>query len=58
MANQNVNPDALASKTFIVTVVGAILYIAVVFAFVIGGNAQEPGGQLEPGQAIAGPQGH
>ena len=58
MANQNVNPDALASKTFIVTVVGAILYIAVVFAFVIAGNAQEPGGQNEPGHHTAAPQGH
>jgi hypothetical protein len=43
MANPNVNPDALASKTFIVTVLGAILYISVVFAFVIARNASEPG---------------
>ena len=43
MANQNVNPDALASKTFVVTMLGAILYIVVVFSFVIAGNAHEPG---------------
>ena len=41
MAKQDVSPDALASKTFIVTMLGAILYIAVVFAFVIFGNRRD-----------------
>jgi hypothetical protein len=41
MAKQDVNPDALASKTFAVTIVGALLYIAVVFAFVIFGNRRD-----------------
>jgi len=48
MAKQNVDPDALASKTFIVTVLGAILYIAVVFIFVIAGNEKSTG---EPQEA-------
>jgi hypothetical protein len=38
MAKQDITPDSLAKKTFFVTVVGAILYITVVFVFVIGGN--------------------
>jgi len=41
MAKQDVNPDALASKTFIVTMLGAILYITVVFVFVIFGNRRD-----------------
>jgi len=60
MAKSNVNPDALASKTFVVTILGALLYIAVVFAFVIAGNAHEPGATTtEPAvfNATAG-QGH
>jgi hypothetical protein len=43
MAKQNVDPDALASKTFAVTILGAILYIAVVFIFVIANNAETTG---------------
>ena len=43
MAKQNVDPDALASKTFAVTILGAILYIAVVFIFVIANNAKTTG---------------
>lgn len=43
MAKQNVDPDALATKTFAVTVLGAILYIAVVFIFVIANNAKTTG---------------
>jgi hypothetical protein len=35
------NPDVLAAKTFYITIVGAIIYIAVVFTFVIGGNRRE-----------------
>jgi hypothetical protein len=41
MAKLNINPDSLAAKTFLMTVVGAVLYITVVFAFVIGGNRRE-----------------
>lgn len=41
MAKVDVNPDALASKTFLVTVVGALLYITVVFLFVIQGNRED-----------------
>ena len=41
MAKKDINPDLLAKKTFLMTVVGAILYISVVFAFVIGGNRRE-----------------
>ena len=43
MAKQNVDPDALASKTFWVTILGAILYIAVVFIFVIANNSKTTG---------------
>jgi hypothetical protein len=43
MAKQNVDPDALATKTFAVTILGAILYIAVVFIFVIANNAKTTG---------------
>ena len=57
MAKRDVNPDLLARKTFLITVVGAILYISAVFAFVIGGNrreeAQEAEGQLaDPAHAV------
>lgn len=41
MAPKQTNPDALAKKTFLITCVGALLYIAVVFIFVIGGNRRE-----------------
>jgi hypothetical protein len=41
MDKRDVNPDALASKTFTVTILGALLYIVVVFAFVIFGNRRE-----------------
>jgi hypothetical protein len=41
MANIENNPDKLAQKTFLITVIGALLYIGVVFAFVIGGNKRE-----------------
>jgi hypothetical protein len=43
MAKQNTDPDALASKAFYVTILGAILYIAVVFIFVISNNAKTTG---------------
>ena len=43
MAKQNVDPDALASKAFFVTILGAILYISVVFIFVIANNAKTTG---------------
>lgn len=41
MAKKENSPDALAQKTFFITVVGAMLYITVVFTFVIGGNRRE-----------------
>jgi len=41
MAKQDNNPDSLAAKTFLITTIGALLYIAVVFIFVIGGNRRE-----------------
>jgi uncharacterized membrane protein len=36
-----ISADALASKTFFMAILGALLYVAVVFAFVIGGNRPE-----------------
>lgn len=41
MDKKDVSPDALATKTFTVTILGALLYIAVVFAFVIFGNRRD-----------------
>lgn len=41
MAHKQNSPDDLAKKTFMITVVGALLYITVVFTFVIGGNKRE-----------------
>ena len=41
MADKEHSPDNLAKKTFLITMAGALLYIAVVFAFVIGGNKRE-----------------
>ena len=41
MAKKENSPDDLAQKTFFITVMGALLYIAVVFTFVIGGNHRE-----------------
>lgn len=38
MAKQDITPDSLAKKTFLITFIGVILYSAVVFVFVIGGN--------------------
>jgi len=46
MAPKQTNPDSLAKKTFLITVVGALLYIAVVFIFVIGGNRREAAKQV------------
>jgi hypothetical protein len=43
MAKQNVDPEALVTKTFFVTILGAILYITVVFIFVIANNAKTTG---------------
>ena len=48
MARQHIDPDALASKTFLVTILGAILYIAVVFIFVIANNDQTTGDPSSP----------
>jgi hypothetical protein len=41
MADQEIKPDSLAKKAFIITMLGAILYIGVVFGFVIGGNQRD-----------------
>jgi hypothetical protein len=41
MANKEINPDSLARQMFIVTMLGALLYITVVFTFIIGGNRRE-----------------
>jgi hypothetical protein len=58
MAKVTISPDVLASKTFLITVVGALLYIGVVFAFVIGGNRREEA-QGIPGEiSIAHPIDH
>lgn len=38
---KEISPDSLATKTFAVTILGAILYIGVVLVFVIGGNRAE-----------------
>lgn len=38
MGKVDISPDSLASKTFFISMIGALLYVAVVFAFVIGGN--------------------
>jgi hypothetical protein len=60
MAKQNVDPDALAGKTFLVTMLGAILYIAVVFIFVIANNAKTTGDprDLDPSDTTAHAEGH
>lgn len=47
MAKQDNNPDSLATKTFVVTMLGALLYIAVVFVFIIAGNRREEA-QMKP----------
>jgi hypothetical protein len=53
MAKLDVNPDALASKTFVVTMLGAILYITVVFVFVIFGNRRdEEARQQQPTEEV------
>ena len=36
--NPIISPERLASKAFFITFVGAVLYFATVFVFVIGGN--------------------
>jgi hypothetical protein len=57
MAKHDVTPDSLARKTFLMTVIGALLYITVVFVFVIAGNradekqSQGTGSALRPGDA-------
>jgi hypothetical protein len=38
MANENVQPDSLASKAFLITFIGAVLYFTTVFVFVINGD--------------------
>lgn len=36
--NPLISPESLASKAFVITFVGAVLYFATVFVFVISGN--------------------
>jgi hypothetical protein len=36
--NPIISPERLASKAFLITFVGAVLYFTTVFVFVIGGN--------------------
>ncbi|HKP56214.1 MAG TPA: hypothetical protein VJV78_05830 [Polyangiales bacterium] len=52
MANKENSPDILAQKTFFLTVVGALLYIAVVFTFVIGGNHREAAQHVDAPKSI------
>ncbi|HKU41046.1 MAG TPA: hypothetical protein VJR89_22945 [Polyangiales bacterium] len=47
MAQKENSPDDLAKKTFLITVIGALLYIGVVFAFVIGGNRREEAAHVD-----------
>lgn len=55
MSKADVNPDSLATKTFFVTIVGALLYVAVVFTFVIAGNrADEAAGMPKETEAMPG----
>jgi hypothetical protein len=55
MKKSDVNPDSLATKTFFVTITGALLYVAVVFTFVIAGNrADEAAGLPKEREALPG----
>lgn len=47
MAKQDDNPDSLAMKLFVVTMLGTLAYITVVFAFILAGNRREQA-QLQP----------
>ena len=58
MAKVTISPDSLASKTFLITVVGALLYIGVVFAFVIGGNRREEARGVTNETSVAHPIDH
>jgi hypothetical protein len=60
MAKKENSPDVLAQKTFLITVVGAIIYIVVVFTFVIGGNRREEAKHVDGAQTatIQVPTGH
>ena len=40
MSNNLISPDSLASKAFLITFIGAVLYFTTVFVFVIGGNGE------------------
>jgi hypothetical protein len=36
--NNKVTPDGLATKLFLITIIGAFTYMTVVYSYVIGGN--------------------
>jgi len=36
--NPIISPESLASKAFLITFIGAVLYFSTVYVFVIGGN--------------------
>jgi hypothetical protein len=55
MAKKENSPDDLAKKTFFITVVGALLYITVVFTFVIGGNKREEAQHLNGAKSVTVP---
>jgi hypothetical protein len=55
-AKIEISGDALASKTFFMAVLAALLYISVVFAFVIGGNRAEENA-MEPVHAARAAEG-
>ena len=52
MAEKENSPDNLAKKTFMITVAGALLYIAVVFTFVIGGNKREEAQHVDGAKSV------
>lgn len=42
MSSNFISPDSLAAKAFLITFVGAVLYFATVFVFVLNGDLSEP----------------
>ena len=48
MADLNDNPDIEAKKWFTIVIVGALLYVSTVFAFVVGRDAGPSAAPQEP----------
>jgi len=48
MADMNENPDIEAKKWFTIAIVGALLYVSTVFAFVVGRDAGPSAAPQEP----------